>query len=136
MIKKFSQHSGIYFQVYFEDREKQKLYKAGKDLTLLELLKHERLVENAYVQISKLFEGEIINIILPIHFIMCFGCSKEPIETILSCTHNICFEYSFQLHTLIWRPNIVLVHNNDIIIKRIQILTYSMLSQKITEAYM
>lgn len=28
--------------VYFEDREKEKLFKVGKDLTLLEVLKHER----------------------------------------------------------------------------------------------
>ena len=30
--------------MYFEDREKEKLFKVGKDLTLLEVLKHERFV--------------------------------------------------------------------------------------------
>ena len=27
---------------------------------------------------NKIFEHEIVNVFLPIHFIICFGCSKEP----------------------------------------------------------
>ena len=53
------------------------------------------LVDNKTNRVSKrqdtFFECKIVNIFLPVSFIMYFGCSKELIETILLSTHNIYF---------------------------------------------
>ena len=45
---------------------------------------------------KQIFECKIVNIVLPISFSICFGCSKEPVlkrtvSTVLLSTHKICF---------------------------------------------
>ena len=72
-------------------------------------------------KIKILFESKIVNIFFCINLGICFGFSKELIETFLLSTQNICFGYeirknNFQICILIEEPDLkhTQVHFNSV----------------------
>ena len=55
-----------------------------------------------------------MNIFLPISFNICFGCSKEPSESVLLSAHNICF--GLEMRKLVFRY-ILLTSKQCIVLK-------------------